>query len=75
MHHWDVANAAGQAFALSLPVACDAISEFLTFSVSNESYPAPSGRPLIGGILGSQCAVVDQGWTVCDGVIPRHHVL
>jgi uncharacterized protein (TIGR03083 family) len=71
VHHWDTANAAGSAFTLSSAVACDAIDEFLTFSVASESYPAPDGRPAIGGALGLQCSDVDESWTVRDGDVPR----
>jgi uncharacterized protein (TIGR03083 family) len=71
VHHWDVANASGRPFALSPAVACDAIDEFLTFSVSSESYPAPADRPLIDGALGLQCTDVNEGWTVRDGSVPR----
>jgi uncharacterized protein (TIGR03083 family) len=71
VHHWDTANAAGSVFTLSPAVACDAIDEFLTFSVASESYPAPEDRPAIGGALGLQCSDVDEGWTVRDGVVSR----
>lgn len=71
VHHWDVANASGSAFTLSPAVACDAIDEFLTFSVASKSYPAPEDRPALGGALGLQCSDVDEGWTVRDGVVPR----
>lgn len=71
VHHWDVANAVGSSITLSPAIACDAIDEFLTFSVSSESYPAPESRPGIGAALGLRCTDVDEGWTVCDGPAPR----
>ena len=66
VHHWDVAHAAGAELLIEGALASDAISEFLTFSVSSISDPAdPIGTPL-GGRLGLWATDVAQGWTVRD---------
>lgn len=66
VHHWDVAHAARVELLIDGDVASDAVSDFLTFSVSSVADPAdPLGDPL-GGRLGLWATDVAQGWTVRD---------
>lgn len=67
VHHWDVEHAVGGDLVIDGDVARDAVSEFLTFSVSSEVDPADPPRPALDGHLGLRCAEVDQGWTIRDG--------
>jgi uncharacterized protein (TIGR03083 family) len=71
VHHWDVANAAGQRIEIAPEVAADAVEEFLTVSVSSEARPADPPRPPLDGAIWI-CACAGDGptaptWLVTDG--------
>ncbi len=81
VHHWDAANAAGRPLEIAVPVAVDAIDEFLTFSVSSEADPAEPPRPPLRGTFVLRAtdqvrapddkALTGSGtWTLTDGHIP-----
>ena len=70
VHHWDAAHALGRTMIVGADVACDAIEEFLTFSVSSDVDPADPPRPALDGALGLRCTDVDKGWTVRDAATP-----
>jgi uncharacterized protein (TIGR03083 family) len=73
VHHWDAADAAGQALGpdfLDDHLAADAVDEFLTHSVSNSRWPRPDAPPM-GGPLGfcGCCGSGDESydWLIRDG--------
>ncbi|WP_446216260.1 maleylpyruvate isomerase family mycothiol-dependent enzyme [Micromonospora sp. IBHARD004] len=81
VHHWDAANAAGRPLQIAIPVAVDAVDEFLTFSVSRETDPADPPRPPLGGTFALQStdavrlradntATRCGAWTLTDGRAP-----
>jgi hypothetical protein len=49
VHHWDAVRAAGGDLVIEVPVAVDAIEEFLTFSLSTDADPAEPARPALNG--------------------------
>jgi uncharacterized protein (TIGR03083 family) len=74
VHHWDAAHAAGHEFALDPVIAADAITEFLTFSVSSSvsslaDHPA-TARPDLAGTVVFIAADLDRTWTVRDASLP-----
>jgi uncharacterized protein (TIGR03083 family) len=70
VHHWDAENAAGRGRTLETPLAVDAISEFLTFSVSSESDPASPARPALAGTFALSCTNAPVSWIISDGQVP-----
>lgn len=70
VHHWDAANAAGQAIAIERPAAVDSIEEFLTFSVSSDADPADPPRSPLGGRFALRCTDGPEAWTLNDGAAP-----
>ncbi len=70
VHHWDAVHAAGDDLVIEAPVAVDAITEFLTFSVSCDADPAEPARPALDGRFALRCGDADTSWTVWDGRTP-----
>jgi uncharacterized protein (TIGR03083 family) len=72
VHHWDAANAVGAAWSMDLAVAADAVSEFLTFSVSTDAanYGAELGSPALAGSVALRATDSGDSWTVTDGASP-----
>ena len=69
VHHWDAANAVGAPWSMDPTAAADAVSEFLTFSVSTDAanYGEELGSPPLAGTLSLRATDVDAGWTITDG--------
>jgi len=67
VHHWDAARAAGSAVAIEAPVAVDAITEFLTFSVSSDADPAEPARASLNGRFALRCTDAEAAWTISGG--------
>jgi uncharacterized protein (TIGR03083 family) len=70
VHHWDAADAAGEAVAIEPAVAADAVTEFLTFSVSSDDDQADPPRPSLDGELVLRSSDSGHAWTVTDGTAP-----
>ena len=53
LRSWDAADAVGAAWSMDPAVAADAVSEFLTFSVSTDAanYGAELGSPALAGSI------------------------
>jgi uncharacterized protein (TIGR03083 family) len=66
VHHFDAAHAAGLGWEMDPVAAADAVSEFLTFSLSDEDDPA---APLEGSFA-LQARDTGHTWTVRDGSAP-----
>jgi uncharacterized protein (TIGR03083 family) len=67
VHHFDAAHAAGLAWTMEDAAAEDAVSEFLTFSVSTEADPIDPPAPALEGELRLRAAGSGTTWTVRDG--------
>jgi uncharacterized protein (TIGR03083 family) len=63
VHHWDAANAAGQALVFDTDVAVDSIEEFLTCSLADADDIARSGAAL-GGEVRLHATDTGETWTV-----------
>jgi uncharacterized protein (TIGR03083 family) len=70
VHHWDVVHATGGTLVIEGDIASDAITEFLSVSVSSLSDPADPPRDPLNGRLGLRCSDLDTGWTVHDDHTP-----
>jgi uncharacterized protein (TIGR03083 family) len=68
VHHWDAANAVGAGWVMDPAAAADAVSEFLTFSVSTDAanYGAEYGTAPLAGALSLRATDTDAAWTVTD---------
>lgn len=67
VHHWDIAHAAGDKIVIDPDISRDAITEFLSVSVSSWSDPLDPPRVPLGGRLGLWCQDLGEGWTIRDG--------
>jgi uncharacterized protein (TIGR03083 family) len=72
VHHWDAANAMGAAWSMDPAAAADAVSEFLTFSVSTDAanYGAEEGTAPLAGSFSLRATDTGDAWTVTDGKSP-----
>jgi uncharacterized protein (TIGR03083 family) len=70
VHHWDAVRAAGGDLVIEVPVAVDAIEEFLTFSLSTDADPAEPARPALNGRFALRGTDADTSWTISDGTAP-----
>ena len=72
VHHWDLANAVHAPWSMDPVAAADAVSEFLTCSVSTDAahYGAESGTAALGGTVVLHATDTDDVWTVTDGASP-----
>lgn len=70
VHHWDAAHAAGPELTLTVPVAVDAIEEFLTFSVSSPADHPEKPRPDLNGGLVLRATDAPAAWTISDAELP-----
>ncbi|MGZ4436714.1 MAG: maleylpyruvate isomerase N-terminal domain-containing protein, partial [Nocardioidaceae bacterium] len=70
VHHWDAVDATGGSLAIEPAVAADAVSEFLTFSVSTDADAAEPERPSLRGSFVLHALDTDETWTVSDGDAP-----
>lgn len=72
VHHWDAADAVGAAWAMDPAAAADAVSEFLTFSVSTDAanYGAEDGSAPLAGRLVLRATDTGDAWSVTDGGAP-----
>ncbi|MDQ1751246.1 MAG: hypothetical protein QOE71_2302 [Pseudonocardiales bacterium] len=70
VHHWDAAHAVGHDLALDPVMAADAITEFLTFSVSSVADHPATARPDLAGIFVLVAADLGRTWTVRDASLP-----
>jgi uncharacterized protein (TIGR03083 family) len=70
VHHWDLANAAGRSVRIDPVIAADAVSEFLSFSVSrDDGYLKGAAEPL-GGTFALRATDIDAAWTIGPGRAP-----
>jgi uncharacterized protein (TIGR03083 family) len=72
VHHWDAANAVGAPWSIDPAAAADAVSEFLTFSVSTDAanYGAELGSPALDGTVRLRATDTGDAWTVTDAASP-----
>lgn len=70
VHHWDAVDAAGGTLVIEPAVAADAVTEFLTFSVSSDADPAEPERPSLGGSFVLHALDTDETWAIGDGDAP-----
>jgi uncharacterized protein (TIGR03083 family) len=70
VHHWDAVAAIGGELALDADIAADAITEFLTVSVSSDAAPwVKDGPPLPGGFT-LRATDADMSWHIHGGDQP-----
>ena len=70
VHHWDVAHAAGEPFAMDETTAADAVEEFLHFSLASEDDPDDPVKPPLEGTFALQATDTGDAWTLTDGDRP-----
>ena len=70
VHHWDAVHAAGGALQIEPAIAADAISEYLTVSVSSAADPADPPRPALDGAFALQARDADRSWVIRDDTSP-----
>lgn len=70
VHHWDVEKAIGRELTIGTRIAVDAVSEFLTFSVSSQADPADPPREALDGTFALSCIDTPMSWIISDGQIP-----
>jgi uncharacterized protein (TIGR03083 family) len=70
VHHWDAAHAAGQSVDIDPDVAADAVTEFLTFSVSSDADPMEPAPSSLGTPLVLRATDTGDAWTLGDGQAP-----
>ena len=70
VHHWDAAHAAGMQIELEVPIATDAVGEFLTFSIANADDPADPPPDALGGAFAIASRDGGAAWTIQDGPRP-----
>lgn len=70
VHHWDAANAAGESIEIAFPVACDAVDEFLTYSIASAEDPGDPAAAPMGGAFVIATSDGEDAWTIEDGAEP-----
>ncbi len=70
VHAWDAAHAAGRQLTIEPAVAADAVEEFLTFSLAEESDAQEEDLPAFDGRLGLRATDTGDAWLVRDGAVP-----
>ena len=70
VHAWDAVNAAGRPLAIDPTVAADAVDEFLTTSLADESDAAEGDLVPLDGTFVLRATDTGDAWTVGDGSVP-----
>jgi uncharacterized protein (TIGR03083 family) len=70
VHHWDAVGAVGGTLTLEADIASDAISEFLTVSVSSDAAPWVKDAPRLPGRFTLRAIDADRAGTIHSGEQP-----
>jgi uncharacterized protein (TIGR03083 family) len=70
IHHWDAATATGAPWSMDPAAAADAVSEFLTFSVSTDGANYGETSPPLAGTFSLRATDTGDSWTLADGAAP-----
>ena len=70
VHHWDAVDAVGGQLALEADIASDAISEFLTVSVSSDAATWVKDGPPLAGRFALRATDIERTWHIYGGQKP-----